>query len=151
MVVAAEFRTHIAKMTGTVGKPESKIGGDIDKLFEELDDDGSGSMDTKEMRHALTLLKEDGKRVSDKPKQLKKLSDECNTAARKAQITLHNLIQEDKDAEIEAKLRAETERAEKEAKAAAIKEAKAAAILAKLAAEEAQQAESNARINQKRS
>ena len=145
-----EFRKHIAKFTGTVGKPESKPGGEIDLLFDALDDDGSGAMDTKEMRHALTLLKEDGKRVSDKPKQLKKRADECGATAKKAQIQLYHLLQEDRDAESEAQQRAEQERAEREAKAAAVKEAKAAAILAKLAEEEAKQAEFSSRVNSRR-
>ena len=123
---------------------------EFDVAFAKMDDDGSGAMDTKEMRHALTLLKEDGKRVSDKPKQLKKRADECGATAKKAQIQLHHLLQEDRDAENEAQQRAEQERAEREAKAAAVKEAKAAAILAKLAEEEAKQAEFASRVNSRR-
>lgn len=146
----AEFRKHIAKLTGTVGTAASKPNGEIDQLFRQLDDDGSGSMDTKEMRHALTLLREDGKRMADKPKQLKKLVDECGATARAAQIQLHHLLQEDKMAEAEAAERVEREKAEKAAAAKAAKEAKANALLMKLAEEEKQAAEFQLRVKSRR-
>ena len=150
VISMTEFRKHVAKLTGSVGTAAARPNGEIDQLFKELDDDGSGSMDTKEMRLALTALKEDGKRVADKPKRLKKKAESCAAEAKAAQIRLHNLLQEDKVREIEALERVRQEKAQKVAAEKAAREAKAAAMLAKMAEEDAKAAELEARINLKR-
>lgn len=140
-------RAHnIARFIDAEGAPESAADGEIDQFFRSIDTDGGGKLEYDELKSALKLLQDAGKRTGGRTKELEKLSKEQRAAARTAQSVFKRLLKEDEKAAAEEKERLERDAREKAERAEAAKAAKAAAAAAKADEEAKKKAEFAARV-----
>ena len=134
---AGEFRQHVRAL-GLEAASE-----DIDNLFKSLDDDGGGTLDMSEIRHALRKLQEEAAEEIKSERQQRRRMTELQKVARAAQMEWKKVKQADEAADAEAtaaEARLAEERAlaaaeARAAKAAALAEKKAAAAIEKAAFE----------------
>ena len=113
-------------------------GDEVDELFQTLDEDGGGTLDVDEIKHALKALQEASASSDIELAQLKKTTVELAKSAKSAQVELRKQQKQD-EVEAEAKaalLSAELEKQREAAREARLQREKA--IAAKKAAIEAE-------------
>ena len=142
--------THFRKMVASLMGSQVLNDGEVDELFASLDEDGGGTLDNTEMRHALQAMVDAGKAKKANEGKAAKKSNDAQEEAQNAQAEIRALLDAD-----EAAAAAEAQRAEEEAiaKAAAAERAalaKAAAAAEKAAAAAAAKAEFDAKVAARR-
>lgn len=150
-VSKAAFRTNVAKLLGAEGKAESDSGGEIESLFDSLDNDGSGEMDSQDLKNALRTLQDYGKQDGARAKLLQRQAKERGLEAREAQEALKRLLDEDEEAEAATKEREEQEKKDAAIAAEAARQARRAARKSKEAEDEAKRRAFEAKVAAKSS
>lgn len=144
-----EFRKHVAALLNIKPNAFAELA-EIDELFEALDEDGGGTLDQREIKHALHDFFAAAKSAQETTERFAKMAKEVGRKAREAQVELRQLLDEDKRAAEAAEEQREREVSEKAKAAEAAATAKAAAAAEKVAAEAAKKAEFEARIAARR-
>lgn len=138
------FRTQVIKLGLEGGADE------LDELFDSLDEDGGGTLDLDEMKHALRTLQEHAQTQDKDLTRLKRTTTELAWKAKEAQVEWRRIVREDEQEEAaraEAARREEEEREAKEMRAAQVK---ANLLEVKAAAQAAAKAEYEAKIAARR-
>ena len=144
IITKTQFRTEALALG--VDAPHA----DLNVLFQELDLDGGGSLDSYEMKEALKAMVEECGQVKSSIKELKVSVSEKEKAAKAAQAVWKKLKEDEEMAEKDAQDRAARD-AELSAQAVAnAKRARAAKEAEKQAAAAAEKAAFDARIALKR-
>lgn len=139
-----EFRSNVKKL----GLVAANI--EIDGLFDQLDDDGGGTLDQQEIKKAFRNLLEMASKSDKRIKVLQKSIAGDLASTRGAQSAFRKSQQADVERDEAEKEEARSREQEKAAAAQAAKAAKAKAAEEKAAAEAAKKAEYDARLAQKR-
>ena len=128
----------------------SAAASDVDALFDQLDDDGGGTLDIAEVKLALRTLAEESDQVRASIKMLTTKAAEQHKAARAAQSEYRSMKEEEQKAIVEKARQREAEEEAKATAAAAAKEAKELKEAEKKAAAEKEKADFEAKIALKR-
>ena len=125
-ITKKEFRANVWKMGGAGNGLDELKETQLDELFESLDDDGGGSLDTDELKAALVQMREASQETDKEISRLKKATVDLWKSAKAAQLERRRQKKAD-----EAEAAAQREQAAREARA--MEEAAARAEAAKAA------------------
>ena len=139
-----EFRTNV-KSLGLQATNE-----EIDTLFRSLDEDGGGSLDMNEIKHALTNLQAAAVAADKTIKRLEKSKVNLEKNCASTLLRVQENLADDEAIAAEKEVQRLREIEEEEKRAAEAKEARRLAALQKAELEAKKQAEFQARINAKR-
>ena len=140
------FRVNVRNM----GLPEDVADAEIDGLFGELDSDGGGTLDFKELQASLRKLQDASSAADAELVKLKKSTVEDWKQARAQQAELKRKQKALEQERLEAEKRLEEDKLKAEAEAKAAKEAKLSAQKAAKEAKEKEKAEFDAKIAARR-
>ena len=140
------FRVNVRSM----GMPNDVTDAEVDGLFGELDSDGGGTLDFKELQASLKKLQDASTAANAELVKFKKSSAEFWKMARAQQAELKRKQKQLEQEELDAAKRLEQEKAMAEAEARVAKEAKLAAAKAAKEAKEKEKAEFDAKIAARR-
>ena len=140
-----EFRTHVRGLGLDASNDE------LDDLFRSLDEDGGGTLDMPEVKHALNTLQE---AASSSEKAAKKFDKSQTGLLKSAEATMkqvHQLMNEDKQLIAEEEQRKRREEKEEVKRLAHTKEMKRRASMDRAAKAESEKAAFEAKIAARRS
>lgn len=151
MIEKAEFRKHVAVLMG-IEKQLEKVapGGEIDQLFDELDDDHGGSLDAGEIKSALRTLQDIAKEEAQTRKAREKRYKAQQEVVKEAQANLRRALDKDAQDQREAEEQRAREEVEMAARLEREEQAKREAEEKKVAAAAAKKAAFDAKVAARR-